>query len=106
MHRLLTVPVLFLLATATLAETLTAQRQDELRELVYQDCGSCHGMRLTGGLGPALTQAALQGKNQAWIRSTISEGRAGTPMPAWKGLLTTAEINWITDFLKNTGGQP
>lgn len=106
MRRLLIAPVLFLLNTAVIAETLSTQRQDELRELIYQDCGSCHGMRLTGGLGPALTQSALQGKNQASIRTTISEGRAGTPMPAWKNLLTTSEISWIADFLKDPGGRP
>ena len=27
--------------------------------IVRQDCGSCHGMRLTGGLGPPLTAQAL-----------------------------------------------
>ena len=30
-----------------------------LLRMVRRDCGSCHGMRLTGGLGPALTPQAL-----------------------------------------------
>lgn len=36
-----------------------ASRSRELVRMVRQDCGSCHGMRLTGGLGPALTREAL-----------------------------------------------
>jgi cytochrome c55X len=32
----------------------------ELVRMVRQDCGSCHGMTLNGGLGPALTVEALK----------------------------------------------
>src|SRR5690554_7420036 len=34
----------------------------QLEHLLLQDCGSCHGLRLTGGLGPAITPEALAGK--------------------------------------------
>ena len=88
------------------AQALTAQRQIQLRDLVHQDCGSCHGMRLTGGLGPALTPEALAGKNHEFLFVTISEGRSGTPMPPWKTLLNKAEISWIVDYLKNPGVKP
>ena len=27
--------------------------------MVRQDCGSCHGLRLTGGLGPPLTRDVM-----------------------------------------------
>lgn len=106
MHRLFMLVVFFLLTVSVAAETVTEPRQSELRDLLHQDCGSCHGMRLTGGLGPALTPDALEGKNQAFLRTTISEGRAGTPMPPWKDLLTAAEIDWITGYLKHPGVQP
>ncbi len=88
------------LALPATAEAVTAERQTELRNLVHQDCGSCHGMRLTGGLGPAITSRALQGKNHDFLFATISEGRHGTPMPPWRTLLTEQEINWIVDYLK------
>ena len=88
------------------AEPLTAERQQELDYLLHQDCGSCHGMRLTGGLGPALTSEALAGKPRALLVATISEGRTGTPMPPWKHLLDEAEINWLVDYLINTGRTP
>ena len=94
------------LAAPATAEAVTAGRQTELRNLVHQDCGSCHGMRLTGGLGPALTPQALQGKNHAFLFATISEGRHGTPMPPWGVLLTEQEINWIVDYLKTPEAKP
>ncbi|HYG42204.1 MAG TPA: cytochrome c, partial [Bordetella sp.] len=37
-------------------------RQGQLEHLLRQDCGSCHGLRMTGGLGPPLTRQALAGK--------------------------------------------
>lgn len=106
MHRLLALIAFSLFTVAAVAETVTPQRQSELRDLLYQDCGACHGMRLTGGLGPALTLAALEGKTPAFLRTTISEGRAGTPMPPWKKLLTAAEINWIANYLKQPEVEP
>ncbi len=87
------------------ADRLSVQRQQELKDLVHQDCGSCHGMRLTGGLGPALTPQALQGKNHEFVTATISEGRLGTPMPPWRSLLSASEIHWIADYLKGWEGK-
>jgi cytochrome c55X len=94
-----------LIASAS-AEAVSVQRQQELKNLVHQDCGSCHGMRLTGGLGPALTPQALQGKNHKFLTATISDGRPGTPMPPWRMLLSKPDISWIVDYLKNGDGAP
>jgi mono/diheme cytochrome c family protein len=63
-------------------------------------------MRLTGGLGPALTSQALEGKNHEFLFLTISEGRPGTPMPPWATLLSKPEIEWIVDYLKTPGDKP
>lgn len=93
-------------ATGVVADGLSAQRRDALRTLVHQDCGSCHGMRLSGGLGPALTPAALQDKNHEFLAITIREGRPGTPMPPWKTLLSEADIEWIVGYLKNRAVMP
>ena len=90
-------------AGAAAAETLSTERQAELRNLLLQDCGSCHGMRLTGGLGPALTPQALQGKPREQLIATVSEGRPGTPMPPWKPLLSESAIAWLVDYM--TGGE-
>jgi cytochrome c55X len=71
------------------------QRQRELVRMVRQDCGSCHGLHLTGGLGPALTREALAGKPLESMASTIYGGRPGTPMAPWKAMLTEDEAHWI-----------
>jgi cytochrome c55X len=88
--------LLLLLAAPTAgAQDPDAARQAELVRMVRQDCGSCHGMRLTGGLGPALTPQALADRPLEAMAATIFGGRPGTPMPPWRGLLSEAEAQWI-----------
>jgi cytochrome c55X len=75
------------------------ERQLSLVRVVRQDCGSCHGMRLTGGLGPPLTREALADKPVDSMAATIFHGRPGTPMPAWRSLLSEADALWIAQSL-------
>jgi len=77
-----------------------AHRRAQLVELVRQDCGSCHGMTLKGGLGPSLEPAALAGKDPAQMRFVILHGRRGTPMPPWREHLTESEVRWIVEQLQ------
>ncbi|MDH5600009.1 MAG: cytochrome c [Gammaproteobacteria bacterium] len=81
------------------AEALTQERKAELKNLLIQDCGSCHGMTLKGGLGPALTPDVLKNKARQMIEVTITFGRPGTPMPPWGKILTKQEIDWIVNTL-------
>ncbi|WP_081961459.1 cytochrome c [Aquabacterium sp. NJ1] len=74
-------------------------RQQTLIHIVRQDCGSCHGMRLKGGLGPALTPEALADRPVAALVSTILQGRSGTPMPGWQGMLDEQDARWIAQQL-------
>jgi cytochrome c55X len=75
-------------------------RHLELRHLLLQDCGSCHGMTLKGGLGPTLLPSALEGKPDALLVNTILFGRAGTAMPPWRELLTEADAVWLVEQLR------
>ncbi len=77
----------------------SASRQAELVRFVRQDCGACHGLRLTGGLGPALTRDALAGRPLDSIEATILHGRPGTPMPPWAALLSPGDARWIAEQL-------
>ena len=77
----------------------SAARQRELIALLRQDCGSCHGMRLTGGLGPPLTREALKDRPPESIVATIVHGRPGTPMPPWRRFVSPAEAAWLTGQL-------
>ena len=92
--------LLFSAMNCAAEESLSSERQEELKHLLLHDCGSCHGMTLKGGLGPALTPDALLNKPEAFLFQTINLGRHGTPMPPWQGLLTEAEIHWIVSTLK------
>jgi cytochrome c55X len=75
------------------------QRARELVHIVRQDCGSCHGLTLKGGLGPALTAAALADKPAEGLVATIMGGRPGTPMPPFGTIVTELEAQWIVDQL-------
>ena len=89
-------------AQATSAEAPAAPQGARLQALVHmvrQDCGSCHGMRLTGGLGPPLTREALADFPVDSLAATIYHGRPGTPMPPWSAMLNEAEARWIAQQL-------
>ena len=86
-------------ATAQPSEP-TVQRQQTLVRMVRQDCGACHGLHLTGGLGPALTREALADKPLAALVATTLHGRPGTPMPGWNSLLSEADALWIAQQLQ------
>lgn len=74
-------------------------RSAQLLDMVRQDCGSCHGLTLKGGLGPALLPSTLQDKAPLSLQATILYGRPGTAMPPWKPFLTEAEAEWIVEQL-------
>lgn len=71
-----------------------------LTNLVRQDCGSCHGLTLNGGLGKPLTADALDHWDHEQLTAIILDGVPGTPMPPWRPLLSEPEARWIADRLK------
>jgi cytochrome c55X len=85
---------------SSFAGDITPEHASRLVRLVRQDCGSCHGLRLSGGLGPSLLPGALEGKPAEYLVATILSGRNGTPMPPWRGLLTEQEAQWIVQRLQ------
>ncbi|HRY06066.1 MAG TPA: cytochrome c [Hyphomicrobiaceae bacterium] len=82
------------------AHAIDAARQSTLTSLVRQDCGSCHGMTLKGGLGKPLLPDALEHLDADSIAAIILNGVPGQPMPAWKGLLSAEDAAWIAQQLK------
>lgn len=80
-------------------------------------CVSCHGdgtysswdkffARFTPAVrGPGLRAIA----DEKYVRSTISQGRPGTQMPAWQkqsGGLTEPQIDVLVAYLRDGGGRP
>lgn len=98
-HAVVLIGAALVAAYASAAEQPDARRYKELVHIVRQDCGSCHGLTLAGGLGPALTAEALGGKPVEGLVATVYAGRPGTPMPPFRGIVTEAEAEWIVEQL-------
>ena len=90
---------LLLCAPAGAADGISDSRRQELQYLLIQDCGSCHGLTLAGGLGPALLPDRLSSRSADYLTAIILHGRPGTAMPPWRSLLTPAEARWIAQRL-------
>lgn len=68
----------------------------DAQAIVKQNCTSCHGANLEGSVGPKLsTIGGKYSKDQ--IAGIIANGRGA--MPAFKGKLTDADINALSDWL-------
>lgn len=96
-------------ATAPAAGALTT-RQQRGRQLFLTNCAFCHAADGTGRnwigsfLEPHardLTQGGLrEGLTPQRLRHTILEGIPGSSMPAWKGLLSSGDIDALMDYLR------
>lgn len=100
MTRLLWLALSLVIAVPLAAsDSVSSGRQMELRNLLVQDCGSCHGLTMRGGLGPALLPDTLSGKSAETISAVIMNGRPGSAMPPWRSLLSPAEAQWMAEIL-------
>lgn len=86
-----------LVATSALAADVIDP--NALRRLVHQDCGSCHGLSLKGGLGPDLRSDTLQHYNPEILTGVILDGIPDTAMPPWRPLISEEEAEWIARYL-------
>lgn len=78
---------------------------EQLERLVRQDCGSCHGLTLKGGLGPDLRAARLAGRDKEELVRIILDGVPGTAMPPWRPLLSEQDAQWIANYLLSGGNK-
>ena len=91
-----------ILSAPSYADSISVERQQELQNLLIQDCGSCHGLLMKGGLGPALLPSSLGDKPADYISAIILNGLPGTAMPPWRFLISTAEAQWLAAQLLQT----
>jgi cytochrome c55X len=75
-------------------------RQSEIIHRLTQDCGSCHGLTLKGGLGPSLLPTVLDARPDEYLVHVILHGKPGTPMPPWSFELAEDEAAWLVARLK------
>lgn len=99
LSRIILILMTGLAATANAGTEISNTRQAELMNLLKQDCGSCHGLTMKGGLGPALTPDALHDKPARLLREVVLRGRPGTPMPPWAPFLSETEADWLIEVL-------
>ena len=85
---------------AAAADAPPEPRRSEIVNMVRQDCGSCHGLTMKGGLGPALLPQAVAQKDPELMRAIILHGLRGTPMPPWRPFLTDDEAMFVVQLLK------
>lgn len=90
----------FALLAAAADAAPSEARQAELLHRLRHDCGSCHGMTLKGGLGPALLPANLAGRAEDELLRIVLDGIPRTPMPPWDVELSEAEVLWLVRRLK------
>ena len=90
---------LFLAGALQAVEANEAPNSAVLKHLVHQDCGSCHGLTLKGGLGPDLRPHSLEHYDVDGLTSVILDGIPGTAMPPWNPLISVEAANWIAQYL-------
>jgi mono/diheme cytochrome c family protein/rhodanese-related sulfurtransferase len=65
-------------------------------------CAGCHGHRGQGGVGTALANPVfLATASDAFLAHTVTEGRRGTPMPAFRDSLAPDAIRDVVAFLRS-----
>ena len=93
---------MLLIGAPALAAAPDAERTKELTRFVRQECGFCHGLHLTGGLGSSLTAAALRDKPAEPLIAVIRHGIPGTAMPGWAPFLNEVDSAWIVEQLQKS----
>lgn len=97
--------LLVLLALPSLTQAQTpAPEQVKLGEKLYvENCAVCHGLDGQGRVGARLSKDWPSLRPDLLVRSTISNGVPGSPMPAWSqaqgGPLTDEEIDAIVAYI-------
>ena len=73
------------------------------KQIFTQNCGSCHALKdaaTTGTIGPDLDQLA---PDTATVARQVTNG--GGPMPAFKGQLTNAQIQAVSQYVSSVAGK-
>jgi|GEM_PF-2506906 len=88
--------------SGTTTPATTTPAPTSANDLFASKCAACHGVNRQGipGFAPALTPDSLAKLSDAELKKVISDGRAGTAMPAFKESLSTEQIDTTVKFIK------
>src|SRR5215204_3938578 len=97
---------LFLIAISSL--TTSANSSAQLGRQVYTNyCGGCHGPQLQGSrASPLVKKTWMHGSDRNSILKIIRNGIPGTEMAKWEGILSTNEMEAVTDYIISMQGKP
>jgi putative heme-binding domain-containing protein len=87
---------LFLLPTAQAAPSAAEVAQGGNLFSITCSSSFCHGEGGVGARGPSLKNRNF---TPDFVRSTVMNGRSGTPMPSFKDSLSQAELNMIVGYV-------
>jgi cytochrome c oxidase cbb3-type subunit 3/ubiquinol-cytochrome c reductase cytochrome c subunit len=75
----------------------------ERGKIVYtSECRGCHGQDGKGGPYMSIVHPVfLKGVSDAWLRHVIADGRAGTPMPGFGGILEPYHIDDLVALMRS-----
>jgi mono/diheme cytochrome c family protein/DNA-binding beta-propeller fold protein YncE len=79
---------------------------DAVTGLYATHCAVCHGGDRLGGVGPALLPDNLGRLVGDRLKPVIAEGREATQMPAYKDILTAAEIAELAAYISKPPAVP
>ena len=106
-----TTPVTSLQGSASLSQAAGPADPAVGAAIYWENCSPCHGLQAEGVIGPALRDNTfIQSASDQAVASVISQGRAGTQMPAWLvtngGALSAADIADVVAFLRTYQNAP
>src|SRR5688572_25409207 len=94
----------FSMTVAVLAQTRQATGPGQL--LFTKHCAVCHGAFGDGGSAPDLTNSVWQaGISDAQIERIVRDGVTGTAMPAFAGILDSAQQRDVLRHIRTLGAQ-
>ena len=89
-----------LFVTTSATADISQDRQTYLLNFLEQDCGSCHGLKRTGGLGSPLTPENLEYADDETLADIIMNGIPETAMPPWKAIINEEETYFLIKHLR------
>ena len=76
-------------------------RMGKIADVYAQNCASCHGDRMQGGLAPSMQDDEwLVGGDDESLSLAISKGIPERGMPAWGGMFSEKEVRALVIFIR------